>query len=76
MKVEKKLTPLEEKWEEEKLADANKKLTLDDAYTDEGKVHHRRCQNVSLVQSLQDRPRAGEDRLVQHDSPPGTRSTI
>ena len=41
MKVEKKLTPLEEKWEEEKLADANKKLTLDDAYTDEGKVHHK-----------------------------------
>jgi|TARA_R110000744_G_scaffold91205_2_gene177032 co-chaperonin GroES (HSP10) len=48
MKVEKKLTPLEEKWEEEKLADANKKPTLDDAYTADGKVHHKGLANSIL----------------------------
>jgi len=41
MEAEKKLTPLEEKWEKNKLLEdsAPKKTTLDDAYTEEGKVH-------------------------------------
>jgi co-chaperonin GroES (HSP10) len=40
MESEKKLTPLEEKWKAEAEDNAAKstKLTLDDAYTDEGKV--------------------------------------
>ena len=40
MEAEKKLTPLEEKWEKNKLLEdsAPKKATLNDAYTEEGKV--------------------------------------
>ena len=42
MEAEKKLTPLEEKWEKNRLLEdsAPKKATLDDAYTEEGKGRH------------------------------------
>ena len=47
MEPEKKLTPLEEKWKDEAKEEGPKKTTLNDAYTEEGKVaEHGLSQSV------------------------------
>ena len=51
MEATKKLTPLEEKWEKNKLSEDStpKKATLDDAYTEEGKVANEGLADKILV---------------------------
>lgn len=49
MEPEKKLTPLEEKWREE--AKKPRKTTLDDAYTQEGKVAEEGLSSLFLTLS-------------------------
>jgi hypothetical protein len=46
MEPEKKLTPLEEKWKAEAKEEGPKKTTLNDAYTEEGKVAEHGLSNL------------------------------